>query len=76
MLTHKQQNYLPSIALDTCYLTELDYFKYIVKKMDNVPSQLFLILQWPHCNSCTLAGEVWLHIAGANEPNSDQTNQT
>ena len=44
----------------------------VVKKTDNVPSQLLPIRQWPHGNSCTWAHDVRLHIAGTNEPKSAQ----
>ena len=37
---------------------------------NNVPS--WLSPQWRHGNSCTWAHDVRLHIAGTNEPKSDQ----
>ena len=70
----------PSIDLSIYYyiyysnLTEITwiYYIYAVKKKDKVPSQLSSICQWPHNNTCTWAHDVWLHIAGTNEPKSVQ----
>ena len=33
-----------------------------------MPSRLLLIRQWSHGNLCTWEHDVWLHIAGTNEP--------
>ena len=45
---------------------------YVVKKTNNVPSQLLPIRQWPHGNSCTWTHDAQLHIAGTNEPKTAQ----
>ena len=41
---------------------------YICNHENNVPSRLSR--QWLYGNSCIWAHDVWLHIAGTNEPKS------
>ena len=45
---------------------------YVVKNMDNVPSRLLPISQWPHSNSYTWEHDVRLHITSTNEPKNAQ----
>ena len=48
------------------------YYIYICYHENNVPSWSWLSPQWLCGDSCIWAHDIWLHIAGTNEPKSAQ----